>query len=64
MASEKDIAQAKADVKKLGILNIEAMGDLPSDVLVDTVKAVESVNLDFKAWKKIVDEHKGIVTNG
>lgn len=59
MASEEEVKQAKSDIKKLGILNIEAAGDLSSDVLVDTVNAVKDVNLDFKEWKKIVDTHRG-----
>lgn len=58
MASAQDVEKAKRDVECLSIIGIEPSSDLTSDILIDTVNAVKSVNLDFKAWKKTIDEHK------
>ena len=48
MLMSERMKQAQKDIQKLGIINIEASGDLTPDVICDAVAAVKEVNLNFK----------------
>lgn len=47
--SEINIKDLQKEMKSLGIINIEADGDLSPSLLKDAVEAVKETNLDFKA---------------
>lgn len=46
---ETFIKELQKEMKSLGILNIEAEGELSPELLKDAVDAVKETNLDFKA---------------
>ncbi len=43
-----NIKELKKDIKALGIINIEADGNLSPELLHDAVEAVKEANLNFK----------------
>ncbi len=43
-----NIKELQKEMKSLGILNIEADGELSPELLKDAVDAVKETNLDFK----------------
>ena len=45
---EIDIRDLQNEMKSLGIINIEADGDLSPSLLKDAVEAVKETNLDFR----------------
>lgn len=47
--SEINIKDLQKEMKSLGIINIEADGDLSPSLLKDAVEAVKETNLDFAA---------------
>lgn len=47
--SEINIKDLQKEMESLGIINIEADGDLSPSLLKDAVEAVKETNLDFKA---------------
>lgn len=49
---EIDIRDLQNEMKSLGIINIEADGDLSPSLLKDAVEAVKETNLDFRALAK------------
>lgn len=42
-----DMKQANKDIKDLGIINIEASGDLTPGYVCDAIRAVKEINLDI-----------------
>lgn len=49
---EIDIRDLQNEMKSLGIINIEADGDLSPSLLKDAVEAVKETNLDFRTLAK------------
>lgn len=57
MANEK-MKNVQAEIKRLGILNIEASGALTPDVICDAVDAVKEINLNFKELAKKAAQYR------
>ncbi len=57
MANEK-MKNVQAEIKRLGILNIEASGDLTPDAICDAVDAVKEINLNFKELAKKAAQYR------
>lgn len=51
-----DLKQAKKDIKDLGIINIEASGELTPGYICDAVRAVKEINLDIDKLVKEMEE--------
>lgn len=49
---EIDIRDLQNEMKSLGIINIEADGDLSPSLLKDAVEAVKETKLDFRTLAK------------
>lgn len=47
-----DVKELQKEMKSLGILNVEADGELSLELLKDAVDAVKEINLNFKELKK------------
>lgn len=60
MDMKERMKQAKEDIKKLGIINIEASGDLTPAYVCDAVDAVKEINLNFK---ELAEESKRLQSN-
>lgn len=43
-----DVKELQKEMKSLGILNVEADGELSLELLKDAVDAVKEINLNFK----------------
>lgn len=55
---EREMKQVLADCKKLGIINIEASGNLTPDFIAEAVKAVKEIPLDFDAIAEQMEEER------
>lgn len=53
-----EMKQVLADCKKLGIINIEASGDLTPDFIAEAVQAVKDTSLDFDTIAKQMDAER------
>lgn len=49
---EISVKNLQKEIKSLGIINIEADGDLSPSLLKDAVEAVKGINLDFDSLAK------------
>lgn len=53
MAERIDTTQVLRDCEKLGIINIQASGDLTPSLAEEAVQAVKEINLDFKEFARL-----------
>lgn len=58
MEKKTDLAQVLKDCNELGIINIQASGDLTLDLAAEAVDAVRKINLDFKSLAKHREEQR------
>ena len=50
-----NMSQIKQELDQLEIINVEAVGDLTQDLLVDAINAVKSLDIDINALAEEVD---------
>lgn len=58
MAERIDMDKVLTECKNLGIINIQASGDLTPELAAEAVQAVKEINLDFKSLAKRRDEQR------